>query len=103
MVIIKDNTPVTRADWERFLEDEQADRGTWQSYAQLEKGHGRLERRQITSSPDLNDYLRRDWGEVGQVFRLQRERTIKRDWNSALTWLKGQLKHDADTRGHSAS
>ena len=31
------------------------------------------------------------------------ERTIKRDWNSALTWLKGQLKHDAGTRGHSAS
>lgn len=24
-----------------------------------------------------SDYLRRDWGEVGQVFRLQRERTIK--------------------------
>ena len=79
VVIIKDNTPVTRADLELFFEDEQADRGTWQSYAQIEKGHGRLERRQITSSPDLNDYLRRDWGEVGQVFRLQRERTIKRE------------------------
>ena len=79
MVIIKDNTPVTRADLELFFEDEQADRGTWQSYAQIEKGHGRLERRQITSSPDLNDYLRRDGGEVGQVFRLQRERTIKRE------------------------
>jgi predicted transposase YbfD/YdcC len=77
VVIIKDNTPVTRADLELFFEDEQADRGTWQSYAQIEKGHGRLERRQITTSPDLNDYLRRDWGEVGQVFRLQRERTIK--------------------------
>ncbi len=38
---------------------------------------GRLKRRQITTNPDLNDYLRRDWGEVGQVFRLQRERTIK--------------------------
>jgi len=32
-----------------------------------------------TSPPVLIeiDYLRRDWGEVGQVFRLQRERTIK--------------------------
>ncbi len=77
IVFIKDNTPVTRADLELFFEDEQADRRTWQSFEQIEKGHGRLERRQITTSPDLNDYLRRDWGEVGQVFRLQRERTIK--------------------------
>jgi hypothetical protein len=36
-----------------------------------------MECRHITTSPDLNDYLRRDWGEVGQLFRLQRERTTK--------------------------
>jgi predicted transposase YbfD/YdcC len=77
VLVIKDNTPLTRADLELFFEDPQADRSTWQSYAQVEKGHGRLERRSITTSPDLNEYLRRDWGEVGQVFRLQRERTIK--------------------------
>jgi predicted transposase YbfD/YdcC len=77
VVFIKDNTPVTRADLELLFEDPEADRGTWQSFAHSEKGHGRLERRQITTSPDLNDYLRRDWGEVGQVFRLQRERTSR--------------------------
>lgn len=69
VMIIKGNTPATRADLELFFEDEQADRHTWRSYVQIEKGHGRLERRQIITSPDLNDYLRRDWGEVGQVFR----------------------------------
>jgi predicted transposase YbfD/YdcC len=77
VVFIKDNTPATRADLELFFEDEQADRRTWQSYVQIEKGHGRLERRQIITSPDLNDYLRHDWGEVGQVFRVQRERTSR--------------------------
>lgn len=77
VLFIKDNTPLTRADLELFFEDPQADRRTWQSYTKTEKGHGRLERRQIITSPDLNDYLRRDWGEVGQVFRLQRERTSK--------------------------
>ena len=41
------------------------------------KGHGRLEGRQITTSPDLDDYLRHDWGEVGQVFRVERERTSR--------------------------
>jgi hypothetical protein len=30
-----------------FFEDEQADRSTWQSFKQIKKGHGRLERRQI--------------------------------------------------------
>jgi hypothetical protein len=62
MVFIKDNTPVTRADLELFFEDEQADRRTWQSYVQIEKGHGRLERRQITTSPDLNDASRAGTG-----------------------------------------
>lgn len=77
VLFIKDNTPATRADLELLFEDPQADRHTWQSFEQVEKGHGRLERRHILTSPDLNDYLYRDWGEVGQVFRLQRERTSK--------------------------
>ena len=77
ILIIKDNTPVARADLELFFEDPQADRRTWQAHEQIEKGHGRLERRHITTSPDLNDYLHRDWGEVGQVFRVERERKSK--------------------------
>ncbi len=77
IVFVKGNTPATQADLELFFEDDQADRHTWQSFEQIEKGHGRLERRHILTSPDLNDYLRHDWGEVGQVFRLQRERKTK--------------------------
>jgi hypothetical protein len=75
ILTIKDNTSVTRADLELFFEDPQADRRTWQSYERVEKGHGRLERRQIITSPDLNDYLRRDWGKLDRSARLQRERT----------------------------
>jgi predicted transposase YbfD/YdcC len=74
ILIVKDNTPATRADLELFFEDPQADRSTWHSYEQVEKGHGRLERRSLLTTPDLNEYLSREWGEVGQVFRLQRER-----------------------------
>ena len=73
----KDHTPITRADLELFCEDEQADRSTWQSCEQVENGHGRLQRRHLLTSPDLNAYLRRDWGEVGQVFGLQRQRRSK--------------------------
>jgi hypothetical protein len=38
------------------------------------KGHGRIERRTLTTSTWLNDYLSR-WPRVAQVFRLVRERT----------------------------
>ncbi len=58
IVFIKDNTPATRADWELFFEDTGADQSTWQSYTRVEKGHGRLERRHIITSPDLNDASR---------------------------------------------
>jgi hypothetical protein len=54
VLFIKDNTPATRADLELFFEDPQADQHTWQSFAKSEKGHGRLERRHITTSPDRN-------------------------------------------------
>ena len=75
ILIIKENTPATRADLELFFEDQEADRSTWHAYEQVEKGHGRLEKRQLLTTPDLNAYLDREWGEIGQVFRLQRERT----------------------------
>jgi hypothetical protein len=77
IVVVKSNTPATLMDLELFFEDGQADRRTWQAWEQVEKGHERLERRSIITTPDLNDYLRQDWGEVRQVFRLQRERTNK--------------------------
>src|SRR2546427_4153392 len=54
VLFIKDNTRATRADLELFFEEKQADRRTWQFDEQIEKGHGRLERRQITTSPDRN-------------------------------------------------
>jgi predicted transposase YbfD/YdcC len=42
-------------------------RRTWK----VHKGHGRIEKRTILVSTELNDYL--DWPYVAQVFRLERE------------------------------
>lgn len=39
------------------------------------KGHGRYERRTLTTTAWLNGYL--DWPQVGQVFRLVRERVVE--------------------------
>jgi predicted transposase YbfD/YdcC len=41
-----------------------------------DKGHGRVERRTVTTSTWLNDY-RRDWPKLSQVVRVERERRIK--------------------------
>ena len=41
-----------------------------------EKGHGRIERRRLTTSGVLADYL--DWPGQRQVFRLERERILLR-------------------------
>jgi predicted transposase YbfD/YdcC len=72
IVIVKDNQPGVRVDLEDFFEDPQADRRTWQSYEQVEKGHGRLERRHIRTTPDMNDWFAQEWCDVAQVFRLER-------------------------------
>ena len=46
-----------------------------QTTTTVNKGHGRLEQRTLTSTTALNEYL--DWPGVQQVFRLERRRTIK--------------------------
>jgi predicted transposase YbfD/YdcC len=48
-----------------------------ESATSVNKGHGRVERRTLTCTPLLNDYLRQQgWPDVGQVFRIQRQRQI---------------------------
>lgn len=45
-----------------------------QTAAASSKGHGRIEKRTLTSTTALNDYL--EWPFVAQAFKLVRERTI---------------------------
>ena len=75
--IIKDNQPGTRADLERLFAPEPCTPGfspashTDFTQAQtVEKSHGRIERRTITVSAALNEYL--EWPGVQQVFKLER-------------------------------
>jgi hypothetical protein len=70
VLFIKNNTPVTRADLELFFEDGEADRRTWQTFEQVEKGHGRRERRQIITSPDRNRLSRARLGRGGAGLSL---------------------------------
>lgn len=80
---IKDNHPEVRQEIKLLFEPElcasessptQQDLRTSRT---VEKGHGRIERRTITVSSDLQDYL--DWPYVRQVFQLERHFVRMRD------------------------
>ena len=72
----------------------------------MDKGHGRIERRTLTSTTVLNGYL--DWPGVQQVCRIERERRIgaKRETETAyyVTSLPRTLSGPEDllrlARGH---
>ena len=75
LLIAKDNQPTLREDIADFFEDSHPDRRRWRSAETWDKGHGRLEHRQIVCSPDLNEWFAKDWQGIEQVFRL--ERTVR--------------------------
>lgn len=78
VLIAKDNQPTLREDIADFFEDRTPDRRRWQEAETWEKGHGRLEHRQIVCSPDLNDWFAKEWRGIEQVFRIERtRRTLK--------------------------
>jgi hypothetical protein len=76
----KDNQPTLHEDSADLFEDRTPDRRRWKQAETWDKGHGRLEHRQITCSPDLNDWFAKDWEGIEQVFRLERTaRILKTD------------------------
>jgi len=59
----------------RSHHEQRIERLEQQTATTVNKGHGRIEQRTLTSTTALNEYL--DWPGVQQVFRLERRRTIK--------------------------
>jgi predicted transposase YbfD/YdcC len=85
VLIAKDNQPTLHEDIADLFEDRTPDRRRWQQTETWDKAHGRLEHRQITCSPDLNDWFGKQWEGIEQVFRLER---------TALLFKTGQLRHE---------
>jgi hypothetical protein len=59
---------------------------------EVNKGHGRIEKRTILVSSELNEYL--DWPYVGQVFRIEREIWHERyhGWRREVVYPKKLLQ-----------
>jgi predicted transposase YbfD/YdcC len=72
LLFVKGNQPTFQEDLRLFFGEPPLDCLDWRAAATAEKGHGRLTNRLIQVSTELNDFLARDWHEVGQVFCLRR-------------------------------
>ena len=51
-------------------------RESFESFCEVDKGHGRIKKRTLTTTTWLTDYLSSDWTSCLQVFRVERERRI---------------------------
>ena len=86
LLIAKNNQATLREDLALFLDDPEADRRYWQTARTCNKGHGRLEKRTLIATTELNEFLARDWAEVGPIFRLERTVLKKGLWHTTLVY-----------------
>jgi predicted transposase YbfD/YdcC len=75
LVIAKDNQPTVRQDLEDFFADQELDGGEWEYHKNVQKGHGRLEVREIWASVQMNEWFEKEWAGIAQIFTIHR--TIK--------------------------
>jgi len=72
VLVAKDNQPTLADDLRLFFSDPPLDCQDWREDETWNKGHGRLEKRELTASTELNDFLAGKWAGVAQVFQLKR-------------------------------
>lgn len=70
--IAKNNQPGVRQDLLDFFEDKALDQGEWEYHKKVQKGHGRLETREIWTSTQMNQWFETEWAGVAQIFKIRR-------------------------------
>src|SRR5436305_9454760 len=75
VIPIKKNNPAVLRNLTEFFEDEGIDRKEFQYHKETNKGHGRLEVREIWTSTQMNEWYEKEWAGIAQVFMIRR--TIK--------------------------
>ncbi len=77
LLVAKGNQPTLRDALQLFFSEPPVDCLDWRQARTVDKGHGRLEIRDIVVSTELNEFLAGKWTGVAQVFRLVRTVTKK--------------------------
>jgi predicted transposase YbfD/YdcC len=72
LLIAKGNQSTLHDDLQLFFSEPPADCRDWRRARTCNKGHGRLEIRELIASTELNEFLASEWTGVQQVFRLTR-------------------------------
>ena len=72
LTIVKKNHPQMYADLVDFFDDPEAEQEEWRYAKSVQKGHGRLEVRELWSSTQMNEWFETEWAGIAQVFRLRR-------------------------------
>ena len=72
VLIAKGNQATLRDDLQLFFSEPPADCRDWRTARTVNKGHGRLEIREVVATTELNEFLAGKWTGVAQVFRLTR-------------------------------
>jgi hypothetical protein len=75
VLLAKANQPMLEEDLRLFFTEPPADCRDWRQAQTWNKGHGRLERRDLIATTELNEFLAASWLGVEQVFCLQRTRS----------------------------
>ncbi len=72
LLTAKDNQPTVHQDLRDFFADVTLDQGEWQTAKTAQKGHGRLEVREIWTSTAMNAWFEQEWAGIAQVFKIRR-------------------------------
>ena len=73
VIPIKENNPTVRRNLSEFFTDEGIDRSEFQYHKEVNKGHGRLEVREIWTSTQMNEWFEEEWTGIAQVFLIRRQ------------------------------
>jgi predicted transposase YbfD/YdcC len=72
LLLAKGNQATLEEDLQLFFAEPPIDCRDWRTARSVNKGHGRLEIRELVVSTELAEFLATDWAGVAQVFRLTR-------------------------------
>ncbi len=77
LLVAKGKQSTLRDDLQLFFSEPPPDCQDWRTARTCDKGHGRLEIRELVASTELTEFLADKWTGVAQVFRLVRTVTKK--------------------------